>query len=186
MSSKFSNKFPIPEKFPEILHVYAREVVRYMPKDILDFSIQYFYSLEQKITFNYIEGGCEFIPKSALYTPALSTRNTQIIFNQNKTSIKNNEEKDLLKIYIQKDKEENKKEIDNTQFINKDNNENFEKNKNLEIDKNNKENKYNKSGSTFSNISGSSEVKNGVRNFVRELMMESKNYVMQKENEKDN
>ena len=158
MSSKFSNKFPIPEKFPEILHDYAREVVRYMPKDILDFSIQYFYSLEQKITFNYIEGGCESIPKSALYTPALSTRNTQIIFNQNKTSIKNNEEKGLLKIDIQKDKEENKKEID----------------------------KYNKSGSTFSDVSGGSEVKNGVRNFVRELMMESKNYVMQKENEKDN
>ena len=63
MSSRFSNKFPIPEKFPEILHDFAREVVRYMPKDILDFSIQYFYYLEQNIPLNYIEGGSKDLPK---------------------------------------------------------------------------------------------------------------------------
>ena len=54
MSSKFSNKYPIPEKFPEILHDFSREVLRYMPKDILDFAIQYFYSLEINSPLNYI------------------------------------------------------------------------------------------------------------------------------------
>ena len=64
MSSRFSNKYPIPEKFPEILHDFSREVLRYMPKDILDFSVQYFYSLEIGSPLNYIEGGSKNIPKS--------------------------------------------------------------------------------------------------------------------------
>ena len=96
MSSKFSNKFPIPEKFPEILHDYAREVVRYMPKDILDFSIQYFYSLDQNIPLNYMEGASKDLPKlsyaleqkekskenrETLSTPSLATNNnTQNMF----------------------------------------------------------------------------------------------------------
>jgi hypothetical protein len=63
MSSKFSNKYPIPEKFPEILHDFSREVLRYMPKDILDFAIQYFYSLETSNPLNYIEGGSKTIPR---------------------------------------------------------------------------------------------------------------------------
>ena len=96
MSSRFSNKFPIPEKFPEILHDFAREVVRYMPKDILDFAIQYFFSLEQNIPLNYTEGGSKDIPKisyaldqkekskqnrETISTPSLATNpNTQNMF----------------------------------------------------------------------------------------------------------
>ena len=63
MTSKFSNKYLIPEQFPKILHDYAREVVRYMPEDIFDFSIQYFYSLEKGLKLNYIQGGSKDIPK---------------------------------------------------------------------------------------------------------------------------
>ena len=108
MSSKFSNKFPIPEKFPEILHDYAREVVRYMPKDILDFSIQYFYSMDQSIPLNYVEGASKDIPKisysleekekskekrETLSTPSLTTnQNTQNMFyKQSEISAKKNE-----------------------------------------------------------------------------------------------
>ena len=94
MSSKFSNKYPIPEKFPEILHDFSREVLRYMPKDILDFSVQYFYSLETGIPLNYIEGASKDIPKSSeplsakkdykrqdLSTPSITTnQNTQNLF----------------------------------------------------------------------------------------------------------
>ena len=97
MSSKFSNKYPIPEKFPEILHDFSREVLRYMPKDILDFAIQYFYSLEINSPLNYIEGNSNNIPKSAIEintlekkqikdrrqdsTPSLTTnQNTQNLF----------------------------------------------------------------------------------------------------------
>ena len=64
MSSKYSNKYPIPEKFPEILHDFSREVLRYMPKDILDFAVQYFYSLETSTPLNFIEGASKDIPKA--------------------------------------------------------------------------------------------------------------------------
>lgn len=40
------NKYPIPEKFPEILHDYIKEVIRFQPSDIIDFSVEYFASLE--------------------------------------------------------------------------------------------------------------------------------------------
>ena len=104
MSSKFSNKYPIPEKFPEILHDFSREVLRYMPKDILDFSVQYFYSLEIGSPLNYIEGGSKNIPKSLdlekkdlkrqdISTPSVTTnQNTQnIFFKQGEQSEKRKE-----------------------------------------------------------------------------------------------
>ena len=106
MSSKFSNKYPIPEKFPEILHDFSREVLRYMPKDILDFSVQYFYSLETGIPLNYIEGASKDIPKSKeplsakkdykrqdVSTPSITTnQNTQnLFFKQGEQSEKRKE-----------------------------------------------------------------------------------------------
>ena len=57
MTSRLSNKFPIPEGFPEILHDFAKEVVRYQPNDIFDFAIQYFNSIEIESPLNYIPGG---------------------------------------------------------------------------------------------------------------------------------
>ena len=114
MTSKFSNKYPIPEKFPEILHDFAREVVRYMPKDILDFAIQYFFYLEQNVPFNYMEGGSNVLPKLTISlgekekakearenmsTPSYATnQNTQNMFYGQNTSMKVEKE-------IEKDKE---------------------------------------------------------------------------------
>lgn len=46
MASKYLQKFPIPEAFPEILHDYAREVLRDQPEDIIEFSVGYFTALE--------------------------------------------------------------------------------------------------------------------------------------------
>ena len=46
MASKYLQKFPIPEAFPDILHDYAREVLRDQPEDIIEFSIGYFTALE--------------------------------------------------------------------------------------------------------------------------------------------
>jgi hypothetical protein len=63
-----------------------------MPKDILDFSVQYFYSLEIGSPLNYIEGGSKNIPKSVevekkdlkrqdISTPSVTTnQNTQNLF----------------------------------------------------------------------------------------------------------
>ena len=110
MSSKFSNKYPIPEKFPEILHDFSREVLRYMPKDILDFSVQYFYSLETGTPLNYIEGASKDIPKSSeplsakkdfkrhdISTPSITTnQNTQNIFsNKVNKQIKEKKKKEM-------------------------------------------------------------------------------------------
>ena len=58
MTSKLSNKFPIPERFPEILHDFAKEVVRAQPVDIFEFAIQYFKNLERGSNVNNLERGC--------------------------------------------------------------------------------------------------------------------------------
>ena len=116
MSSKFSNKYPIPEKFPEILHDFSREVLRYMPKDILDFAVQYFYSLETGNPLNYIHGASKSIPRvidtttiekrkqmkdkrQDVSTPSLATnQNTQnLFFNKGEQSKKEKEEIKELK-----------------------------------------------------------------------------------------
>ena len=53
MTSKLLNKFPIPENFPDILHDFAKEVVREQPKDILDFAVEYFKALETGTPLDY-------------------------------------------------------------------------------------------------------------------------------------
>ena len=179
MTSKFSKKFPIPEKFPEILHDYAREVVRYMPKDILDFSIQYFYSVEQNIKFNYIEGGSNSLPKITNITPSLSTKmNTQNKFNDKDRLLKKDEENDILS-----DKKEDENEVESGREGIEDNN-NLENNEIIQLF--NREKIFNESRSTFSNISVSPEDKNEIRNFVGELFIETKNLVIKNENKKEN
>ena len=226
MSSRFSNKFPIPEKFPEILHDYAREVVRYMPKDILDFSIQYFYSLDQNIPLNYKEGASNDLPKiteaieqrektkenrETLSTPSLATNsNTQNMFyKQNEISgRKINQEVNEIKETISSKNntpiatEESKQESVVTNGsgvvgISKNFVSNiFEKEKlkikeNLKFDKiaqnkiesapdsGSRGEKFNKSGNTFSNISGNSTTKNGIRHFVGDVLTESKKYAIE-------
>lgn len=226
MSSRFSNKFPIPEKFPEILHDYAREVVRYMPKDILDFSIQYFYSLDQNIPLNYKEGASNDLPKiteaieqrektkenrETLSTPSLATNsNTQNMFyKQNEISgRKINQEVNEIKETISSKNntpiatEESKQESVVTNGsgvvgISKNFVSNiFEKEK-LKIkeylkfdkiaqnkiesapDSGSRGEKFNKSGNTFSNISGNSTTKNGIRHFVGDVLTESKKYAIE-------
>lgn len=219
MSSRFSNKFPIPEKFPEILHDFAREVVRYMPKDILDFAIQYFFSLEQSVPLNYTEGGSKDIPKisyaldqkekskqnrETISTPSLATNpNTQNMFyKQTETDKKleiENEIKEVKETISSKinspvGTEESKLDSNRTNgsgvvglsknFVNKvfENNQkkiqeamNVEhKGENKDTDPDNKGDKSNRSGATFSNISGTSSTKNGVRNFVGDVFEGSK------------
>ena len=219
MSSKFSNKYPIPEKFPEILHDFSREVLRYMPKDILDFAIQYFYSLETASPLNYIEGASRNIPRAYdtisekkkqmkdkrqdISTPSITTnQNTQnVFFKQGEQSGKKLEdEKEDIKEVRETNSSKMNKSFDSEQsrpasyqshgsgivrtsinFVN----DIFESSqhkvreslnlygKKMEDAKEN-ENIYNKSGHTFSGVSGNSEDKNAVRNFVGDVFGESK------------
>ena len=46
MASKYLQKFPIPGAFPNLLHDFAREVLRDQPDDIYDYGLQYFTALE--------------------------------------------------------------------------------------------------------------------------------------------
>ena len=191
MTSKFSNKYLIPEKFPKILHDYAREVVRYMPEDIFDFSIQYFYSLEKGLKLNYIQGGSKDIPKisenyklnanSDLNISVSTNPNTQNMFyNNNATKENNNKEKKEILTPINSDESRNSKLSAVTNgsgivslsknFVNKI----CEQSQRLvrELKKNelynaeNDNNKLNRTGDSFSNISGDDNDKTGVRNFV--------------------
>ena len=53
MSSKIVNNNLISEEFQKIFHTFTKEIIRYHPKDIIDFSYKYFYSLENNIPFTY-------------------------------------------------------------------------------------------------------------------------------------
>ena len=46
MTSINNNKFPIPENFEEILHDYIKNVIKYQPNNIAEFSYEYFKNLE--------------------------------------------------------------------------------------------------------------------------------------------
>ena len=45
MASKYLQKYPVPDTFPEILHDFAREVLRDQPKDIYEYGALYFKAL---------------------------------------------------------------------------------------------------------------------------------------------
>ena len=45
-SINFNNKFPIPDNFEEILHEYIKNVIKYQPNNIAEFSYEYFKNLE--------------------------------------------------------------------------------------------------------------------------------------------
>lgn len=195
MTSKFSNKYLIPEQFPKILHDYAREVVRYMPEDIFDFSIQYFYSLEKGLKLNYIQGGSKDIPKisennklnnnSDLNISISTNPNTQNMFyNNNVTKENNNKEKKEILTPINSDESRNSKLSAVTNgsgivslsknFVNKICEQSqrivreLKKNELYNVENDN--NKLNRTGDTFSNISGDDNDKTGVRNFVGNIM----------------
>ena len=195
MTSKFSNKYLIPEQFPKILHDYAREIVRYMPEDIFDFSIQYFYSREKGLKLNYIQGGSKDIPKisennklntnSDLNISISTNPNTQNMFyNNNVTKENNNKEKKEMLTPINSDESRNSKLSAVTNgsgivslsknFVNKICEQSqrivreLKKNELYNVENDN--NKLNRTGDTFSNISGDDNDKTGVRNFVGNIM----------------
>ena len=42
MASKYLQKYPVPEDFPDLLHDFAREVLRDQPANIYEYGAQYF------------------------------------------------------------------------------------------------------------------------------------------------
>ena len=52
MASKYLPKYPVPEDFPEILHDFARQVLRDQPENIYEFGAQYFKAIYE-VSFNF-------------------------------------------------------------------------------------------------------------------------------------
>ncbi len=54
MASKYLPKYPVPSGYPELLHDFAREVLRDQPENILEFGYFYFKAKEQVIHYQFI------------------------------------------------------------------------------------------------------------------------------------
>jgi len=46
MASKYLQKFPVSGAFPDLLHDFAREVLRDQPEDIYEYGAAYFKAME--------------------------------------------------------------------------------------------------------------------------------------------
>ena len=174
MSSKFSNKFLIPENFPKILHDFIREIIRYHPKDILDFSIQYFYYQEKILPLNYIDGGSNSIPKITIKKS--QNERAESNYSDGKTNFST-----INKFYKNQENDDEKKFSQNITPLN------FSEINNKKIDEDEEGEKKatdrkieNKSHTTFSEISGSDFEKKEVRNFADELFSECKKDAIEK------
>ena len=165
MTSRFSNKFPIPEEFPEILHDFTREIIRYRPKDILDFSIQYFYYQEKLLPLNYIEGGSSSIPK--IIVPKLKSERAESQYSDGGTNVSTNN-----RFYKNQDNDSDKALSQNINSLNI----NEIKQKKIDEDEEGekKSTDRNKSHTTFSGVSGNDSEKKEVRNFANDLISECK------------
>ena len=47
MGSKYLQKFPVSGAFPDLLHDFAREILRDQPDDIYEYGAAYFRAMEQ-------------------------------------------------------------------------------------------------------------------------------------------
>lgn len=53
MASKYLQKYPVPAGFEQVLHDFAREVLRDQPDNIIEYAASYFEMLEQGKKFEY-------------------------------------------------------------------------------------------------------------------------------------
>jgi hypothetical protein len=64
MASKYIQKFPIPDGFPEIIHDLSKEILRNQPEDIIEFCALYFKCLQEGTVLDYSKKGknipCDF------------------------------------------------------------------------------------------------------------------------------
>ena len=191
--NKLSVNNSIPKEFPKIFHDYEKAVIRYNPKDIIDFSYKYFYCLENGI------------PLISIYSPKISTElsnsieinsnkketvqstidHNDINFLQDKEKMNNNNVKEMI------EKNDSKKITSNNNSSSsqgEDEEEDEKDSNNLEdstillpsskemaevIRKRKEEERKNRLDSTFSRLSESDSQKQGIIDFVSDLFFES-------------
>ena len=70
MASKYLQKFPIPGDFPDMLHDFAREVLRDQPEDIYEYGAAYFKAMEEVSRPPFANSGST-IKYSLSYAPSV-------------------------------------------------------------------------------------------------------------------
>ena len=65
MASKYLQKFSVPENFPEILHDFAREILRDQPDDILKYGYEYFKARDEGLDFDFNNKGKKIPPAAS-------------------------------------------------------------------------------------------------------------------------
>ena len=96
MASKYIQKFPIPEGFPEILHDLAKEILRNQPSDIIEFSALYFKCLQDKVILDYPRKGKNIPCDFKTTVPKTSTKEE---LNAGKKNITRDDEEDHAKAF---------------------------------------------------------------------------------------
>lgn len=162
MTSKLMNKFPIPENFPEILHDFAKEVVREQPKDILDFAVEYFKALELSIPFQY----------GKITDRSICNETNDIATNPNtKTTTFGLKKEERNK---EEENEHNEIIVENTSEKNVESIPSEEGKKEEEVSQNSIEEENNKNNSELKKYESSEESKeNKVKDFISEVFKES-------------
>ena len=66
MSSKYIKKHEIPKGYEELLSEFTKEILRNQPQDIIDFGVEYFKCLQERLVLDYEHKGqnlpCDFKP----------------------------------------------------------------------------------------------------------------------------
>ena len=171
MNLKFLGNNPIPEEFGTILKNYTNEIIRNNPKDIIDFSYQYFYCLEKKI-------------------PLMSTIETQINTEMSLNNIQTTNQKEVITSVIEapdnnisKDNIIDKNSKPVTPNNSENGNENDDNNKledspmkvpiSRDIEEIIKKSEKKRPVSSFSGLSENNEEKKEIKDFISDLFFES-------------
>ena len=121
MYSKYTKNYEIKEDFEKVFSNFTKAILFYKPKDIIDFAINYFTSLEQKVPF-------EKILKNKKYSNIVKTESTlqneeNISEEENNNNIEDSNDEQKIRIPLTKEFEEliETKDIENKNKIAKNN-----------------------------------------------------------------
>ena len=185
-------KYPIRDEFPKILNDFTKSILYYKPKDILDFSFKYFYSLENNISLSSTLGAqldteisTKNEHKETIYSTIKQQQHEEILIkdnnninNDNNEEIKDNDSKNVASNNNSED--ENKSENNESEeseidvYMSKDMAKIIKKQRKLkqlqEQLKQQEKEDPDKSISGVSGVSGTSSQKQGIKDFVDDLL----------------
>ena len=104
MYSKYTKNYEIKKDFEKVFSNFTKAILFYKPKDIIDFAINYFTSLEQKVPL-------EKILKNKKYSNIVKTESTlqneeNISEEENNNNIEDSNDEQKIRIPLTKEFEE--------------------------------------------------------------------------------